>query len=294
MNFIKTDMKRISSLCLVLLTLVFWGCSETEQPYSGYVEIQWRGILPAASGSTTTVTADTDITSGIVVENIDFGDADSEWCTASVSGKDILVTATETNNTGAERTATVQVRYGYWVTSFIVLQVCEGQTTIQHDWATWTATGNSVETGDGGGYPSLFTEDRTTFWHSQYSGDAPGLPYWIVVDMQEELEVVRFDIGRRYYAGTGNNYGTVKTLNIYASTDNENFTQVGGFTFELPWTAPDGTVVTSATHPLIPAFEQIDLDAPVVARYIRLEITETNTGNNACQIAYFKAYGPIE
>ena len=69
---------------------------------------------------------------------------------------------------------------------------------------------------------------------------------------------------------------------------------MGGFTFELPWTAPDGTVVTSPTHPLIPAFEQIDLDAPVVARYIRLEITETNTPNNACQVAYFKAYGPIE
>lgn len=278
----------------MLLTLVFWGCSETEQPYVGYVEMQWRGILGAASGSTTTVTANTDITSDITVESIDFGDAGSEWCTASVSGKDILVTATEANNTGAERTATVQVRYGYWVTSFIVLQVYEGQTTIQHDWATWTATGNGVETGDGGGYSSLFTEDRTTFWHSQYSGDVPSLPYWIVVDMQEELEVVRFDIGRRYYAGTGNNYGTVKTLNIYASTDNENFTQVGGFTFELPWTAPDGTVVTSATDPSIPAFEQIDLDTPVVARYIRLEITETNTSNNTCQIAYFKAYGPIE
>ena len=278
---------------IALLSLVLWGCAETEQPYVGYVKIEWRGILDANAGATTTVNADTDITSGIEVESIDFGDSETQWCTAEVSGTGIVVTATEANTGSAERTATVHVRYGYWQTSFIVLQKYEGQEVIQHDWATWTATGNGVESSDGGGYPSLFTEDRTTYWHSQYSGNAPSLPYWIVVDMQEELEVVRFDIGRRYYAGTGNNYGTVKTLNIYASTDNENFERVGGFTFELPWTASDGTVVTSATSPLIPAYEEVDLDAPVTARYIKLEITETNMSNNACQIAYFKAYGPI-
>ena len=286
-------MRKISSFVIALLVLVLGGCAETEQPYVGYVEIEWRGILEANVGATITVNADTDITSGIEVESIDFGDSETQWCTAEVSGTGIVVTATEANTGSAERTATVHVRYGYWQTSFIVLQKYEGQEVIQHDWATWTATGNGVESSDGGGYPSLFTEDRTTYWHSQYSGNAPSLPYWIVVDMQEELEVVRFDIGRRYYAGTGNNYGTVKTLNIYASTDNENFERVGGFTFELPWTASDGTVVTSATSPLIPAYEEVDLDAPVTARYIKLEITETNMRNNACQIAYFKAYGPI-
>lgn len=286
-------MRKISSFMIALLVLVLGGCAETEQPYVGYVEIEWRGILDANVGATTTVNADTDITSGIEVESIDFGDSETQWCTAEVSGTGIVVTATEANTGSAERTATVHVRYGYWQTSFIVLQKYEGQEVIQHDWATWTATGNGVESSDGGGYPSLFTEDRTTYWHSQYSGNAPSLPYWIVVDMQEELEVVRFDIGRRYYAGTGNNYGTVKTLNIYASTDNENFERVGGFTFELPWTASDGTVVTSPTSPLIPAYEEVDLDAPVTARYIKLEITETNMRNNACQIAYFKAYGPI-
>ena len=216
-------MRKISSFMIALLVLVLGGCAETEQPYVGYVEIEWRGILDANVGATTTVNADTDITSGIEVESIDFGDSETQWCTAEVSGTGIVVTATEANTGSAERTATVHVRYGYWQTSFIVLQKYEGQEVIQHDWATWTATGNGVESSDGGGYPSLFTEDRTTYWHSQYSGNAPSLPYWIVVDMQEELEVVRFDIGRRYYAGTGNNYGTVKTLNIYASTDNENF-----------------------------------------------------------------------
>ena len=32
---------------------------------------------------------------------------------------------------------------------------------------------------------------------------------------------------------------------------------------------------------------------PVKARYMKIEITETNTSNNACQIAYFKAYEKI-
>lgn len=41
--------------------------------------------------------------------------------------------------------------------------------------------------------------------------------------MKEELECAMFHIGRRHYAPNGNNYGTVKTMNIYASTDNENY-----------------------------------------------------------------------
>ena len=64
-------------------------------------------------------------------------------------------------------------------------------------------------------------------------------------------------------------------MNIYVSTDGENFEQVGEFTFELPWTAPDGTVV-EGNSPLVPAEEVITLDAPVTARYVRLEITATN------------------
>ena len=82
-------------------------------------------------------------------------------------------------------------------------------------------------------------------------------------------------------------------MNIYASTDKENYEKVGGFTFALPWTAPDGTVVDKATNPLIPAYEEIKLASPVKARYIRLEITETNMSNNACQVAYFKAFEKI-
>lgn len=85
----------------------------------------------------------------------------------------------------------------------------------------------------------------------------------------------------------GNNYPTVKTLQLWVSTDNENFTQVGGFTFALPWQAPDGTIVTG-NSPLVPAEEVISLAEPVLARYVKLIITETNNDTGVCQVSYFK------
>ena len=278
-------MKKISYLFLLFLSVIVCGCSEYEQPYVGYIVVE-RAVLDATANSSATVTAETDIASAITV-----ADVDADWCQASVNGREITVTATSANTDSDYRTATVTVTSGYRQTSFTVLQKFSGQEYLQYDWTRWTATGNGVESGDGGGYPSLFNENRSTFWHSPYSYSV-ALPYVLEIDMKEELECAMFHIGRRYYSN-GNNYGTVKTMNIYASTDNENFERVGGFTFALPWTAPDGTVVTGATHPLIPAYEEVVLSTPVMARYIRLEITETNMSNNACQVSYFKVFERI-
>lgn len=278
-------MKKISYLFLLFLSAVVCGCSEYEQPYVGYIIVE-RAVLDATANSSTTVVADTDISSDIVVSNVD-----ADWCEVSVNGKEITLTATSANTDSNYRTATVSITSGYRQATFTVLQKYAGQEFLQYDWTRWTATGNGVEAGDGGGYSSLFSEDRTTFWHSPYSYSVD-LPYILDIDMQEELECAMFHIGRRYYSN-GNNYGTVKTMNIYASTDNENFEKVGGFTFSLPWTAPDGTVVTKATSPLIPAYEEVVLSSPVTARYIRLEITETNMSNNACQVSYLKVFEKI-
>ncbi len=289
-------MKKISYLFITLLSvLTFGGCSDVEQPYVGYVTIEWRTVLDAEAGSTATVIPDTDIDYNIKVESIDFGDSETEWCTATIDGTNIIVTATESNDGTEERTATVSVRYGYWITSFIVLQKYQGQEYIQLDWSSWTATGSDVEASDGGGYSSLFTTDRTTFWHSAYSSGTVPPPHSLYIDMQEEYEVVRFDIGRRQYGE--NNYPSVKHMDIYVSTDNENFTKVGEFTFEIPWTAEDGTVVTG-NSPLVPAEEIIELDEAVTARYVWLEITEVNitstyNTSGVCQVSYCKVYGPI-
>lgn len=281
-------MKRLFYILSFVLVTVLSACGEYDQPYVGYIIVD-RAVLDATANSSTTVLADTDIPSDISVAS----NSGSDWCEVSINGKEITLTATVANTDSNYRTANIVLSCGYRQTTLIVLQKFNGQEFLQYDWTRWTATGNGVQANDGGGYSSLFTEDRGKFWHSAYSPASVALPYILDIDMQEELECAMFHIGRRHNSGNGNNYGTVKTMNIYASTDKENYEKVGGFTFALPWTAPDGTVVDKATNPLIPAYEEIKLASPVKARYIRLEITETNMSNNACQVAYFKAFEKI-
>ena len=274
---IDIQMKKLSYLMLFFLSVIVYGCAEMEQPYVGYIVVD-DAELPA-SGGTVTLTANTDISSPIIVSVPD----GISWCTVTSSGKDITVTATEANPLRDGRTATISVRCGYRNETFTVTQQYEGQQD-EIDRSNWTADGNSVEVGDGGGYPSLFDDNRTTFWHSNYSNPVP-LPYVIVVDMQEEHTCYMFRVGRRVY-GTSN-YPSVKHMNIYTSTDNVDFTKVGEFTFELPWIAPDGTEVTGNSSK-IPGYEEIILDQSVVARYIKMEITETN--GSVAQVSYIKAY----
>lgn len=281
-------MKRLFYILSFVLVTVLSACGEYDQPYVGYIIVN-RAVLDATANSSTTVLADTDIPSDISVAS----NSGSDWCEVSINGKEITLTATVANTDSNYRTANIVLSCGYRQTTLTVLQKFNGQEFLQYDWTRWTATGNGVQANDGGGYSSLFTEDRGKFWHSAYSPASVALPYILDIDMQEELECAMFHIGRRHNSGNGNNYGTVKTMNIYVSTDKENYEKVGGFTFALPWTAPDGTVVDKATNPLIPAYEEIKLASPVKARYIRLEITETNMSNNACQVAYFKAFEKI-
>lgn len=283
-------MKSYKYILLAILLIAMYGCKDVDHPYVGYIVVP-RAVVEASGGSTT-VTADTDISDPIRIIEVDPDGA--EWCSVSVNGKSITVTSTQANPSKDDfRTATVFIRCGYRVTEFTVLQKYEGQQYLEYDWTLWTATGSDVQASDGGGYPSLFKDDRTTFWHSQYSPALTNpLPHWIVVDMQKEQPVAMVRIGRRYYAANGNNYPTVKTMEVYASTDNENYTQVGGFTFALPWTAPDGTVV-NGNSPLVPPYEDVALSEVTTARYIKLVITETNNTTGVCQVSYVKAYEPL-
>jgi hypothetical protein len=282
-------MKILSYSLLLFLSAIVLGCAETEQPYVGYIVIG-RAVVDASTNSSATITAETDIASPIIMEIDEEGAA---WCNVSANGKEITVTTTQANTEAAYRTATVNVKCGYRATSFTVLQKYQGQEYLEYDWTKWTATGSDVQANDGGGYPSLFTEDRTKFWHSQYSPAlANPLPHWLLIDMKEELTCHMFRIGRRHYALNGNNYPTVKVMEIHVSVDNENFTPAGSFTFALPWTAPDKTIVTG-NSPKVPAYEDVALSEPVTARYVKLIITETNNAAGTAQVAYFKAYEKI-
>ncbi|MDR0393709.1 MAG: discoidin domain-containing protein [Tannerella sp.] len=283
-------MKPLKYILLAVALMASYGCKDVDHPYVGYLIIQ--RVVIEASGGAVTIAADTDISDPIRITGID--EAGAEWCSVAANGKNITVTATQANPSKENfRTATVSVRCGYRVTEFTVLQKYEGQRYLEHDWTLWSASGSDVQSSDGGGYPSLFKADPTNFWHSQYSPAlTEPLPHWIIIDMQKEQSVAMIRIGRRFYAGNGNYYPTVKTMEIYAGTDNENYKQVGGFTFALPWTAPDGTVVTG-NSPLVPPYEEVALAEVTTARYIKLVITETNNTTGVCQVSYFKAYEPL-
>ncbi|MBF0647920.1 discoidin domain-containing protein [Dysgonomonas sp. GY75] len=279
-------MKSLSYI-FALLLIVLYSCKEEDHPYVGYIVID-RAVVEAAGGSAT-MTAQTDLSDPIQLEVDQFG---AEWCSVSVNGKQITVTATEANPSSEEfRTATVNVRCGTRVTTFTVLQKHIGQEYLEFDWSKFSATGSDVQAGDGGGYPSLFKEDRTNFWHSQYSPATPN-PHWLLIDMQKELPVSMVRIARRYYAANGNNYPTVKTMEVYAGINKDDLTLVGGFTFALPWTAPDGTIV-NGNSPKVPPYEDVIFNVPVTARYVKLIITETNNTTGVCQVAYFKAFEKI-
>lgn len=278
-------MKSISYILLAFLLIVTYGCKEDDHPYVGYITIE--AAVVNAAGGTATVTAQTDIDAPIEIE---VGEDVAEWCTVTANGKEITVNVTEPNLDEDIRTGSVNVRCGYRVATFTIIQQFKGQEYL-YDWTGWEASGSDVQASDGGGYPSLFTEERTTFWHSQYSPVLdPPLPHWLVIDMKEELPIAVVRVGRRHYAANGNNYATVKTMEVYTSTDNQNYTKMGGFTFALPWTAPDGTVITGTTSPKIPSFEDIVLSSTVTARYVKLLITEANSANGTCQVSYFKAF----
>lgn len=280
-------MKSLSYLLLAFILISVNGCKEEDHPYVGYIKVG-RAVIDGTAGSTT-ITADTDLSNPITLEVVG---EDAEWCKVYSKGKEITISAPANPDTNF-RTATVKVRCGYRITEFTVLQKFEGQEYLEYDWTGWTASGSDVQTNDGGGYPSLFTDDRTTFWHSQYSPalDNP-LPHRITIDMKKELAVSMVTIGRRFYALNGNNYPTVKTMEVYAGTNNVDFTKVGDFSFALPWTAPDGTVV-NGNSPLVPGTEDIMLTETVTARYIKLVITETNNTTGVCQVSLFKAYEKI-
>lgn len=275
-------MKSLSYLVLLLLMVVTYGCAEEDHPYVGYINVG-LAVVDAAGGSTT-ITADTDISEPILLE---VDEAGAEWCTVSAKGKEITVTATQANpSRESSRRTTVNVRCGYRITSFSVLQKYEGQEYLEYDWTGWTATGSDTQASDGGGYPSLFIEDPAKFWHSQYNPATPN-PHWLLIDMKKELSVAMVRIARR--TSGANNYPSVKVLEVYTSTDNENFTKVGGFTFALPWTAPDGTIV-NGNSPKVPPYEDIVLPEITEARYIKLIITETNNATGVAQVGYFKAF----
>ena len=67
-----------------------------------------------------------------------------------------------------------------------------------YDRSKWTVLSCSDETAsDGGGMTTVIDGDNGTYWHSKWDGGNAPLPHWIIIDLGNELNAVKFDFLRR-------------------------------------------------------------------------------------------------
>lgn len=276
-------MKKILFIAVALIVLC--SCKEDDSPYYGYaafednLKVTSRVIVDQQTGSQE-VPLFTDQKSGTVVPV-----EGSEWCSGTV--KDGVFTLNFTaNETGQTREGKVDVYLGMHHLKLDVIQRTTGVNHIEilnpdeGDPLRWTAECSDVQSGDGGGLNTIFTDDQTSFWHSQYS-PATSLPHWIVVDLKEEMDINQVRLGWRMYGA--NVYIHVRKVIIETSNDGINFTPTGGEIFREP-------VDNKLSSPNYPKYTNCEFDA-VKARYVRLMMTESNSGS-VCHVAYFKVYMP--
>lgn len=277
-------MKKIIFVALAFFTL--FSCKEDEAPYYGYAVFEnnkgeSRIIVDQAEGSST-IQLNTDRSSGTVVAQ-----EGSEWCSGSVDGSGVL-TLQYTANTGENtRVGIVNVKLGLHNLKLQVIQRTSGTNHVEilnpdeGNPLRWSATCSDVQVGDGGGVDAIFDESQTNYWHSNYSDPAP-LPHWIVVDLKEEMEINQVRLGWRMYGSSV--YMHVRKVEILYSTDGINFVSTGGEILREPI---DGKL-TSANYP---AYTDCAF-ATVKARYVKLNMTESNASNGVCHLGYFKVFMP--
>ena len=142
----------------------------------------------------------------------------------------------------------------------------------QLDRTGWTATANTQENsgeGSGNGVPSCILDGKlNTYWHSQWNGGSHDFPHVITVDMQKEHTIDHVGLMQRQ----NNSYTDTKTVEIYVSSDNSEWTLAG--TCELQ------KVLN----------EQIFKVNPTKGRYVKLNITEGYRGTNT-SLTEFYVYG---
>lgn len=274
-------MKKIIFIALAVLTL--FSCKEDEAPYYGYAQFENgtnedKLFIEQPAGSST-IQLNTD-RSGVVVPQ-----EGAEWCSGSVN--DGVLTLNYTANTENDtRVGLVDIVLGlHKLTLEVIQRTVTGTNHVEvimpeeGDPMRWTATCSDIQTSEGA-LENIFDYNQTTFWHSQYDPNVP-LPHWIVVDLKKEMEVSQVRLGWRMY-GTSV-YLHVRRAEILYSNDGVNFIPTGGEIFREP---VDGKV----TSPNYPRYTDCPF-TPVKARYIKVNMTESNAGD-VCHIAYFKIFEP--
>ena len=223
----------------------------------------------------------TDISAGTVTPR-----EGSEWCSGSVDGKGMLTLHYTANTEPNTRIGFVDMTFGLHNITLQVIQRTSGTNHIEilnpaeGDPLRWSATCSDIQTSEGV-LENIFNDDQTKFWHSQYSPNIP-LPHWIIVDLKKEMNINQVRLGWRMYGA--NVYIHVKKAEMLYSNDGTNFTSTGGIIFREP---VDGKMSSPNYSPYT--------DCPfttIKARYIKVNMTESNDAGGVCHIAYFKVFEP--
>ena len=125
---------------------------------------------------------------------------------------------------------------------------------------------NSHRAGDGYPAEAILDGDMGTFWHSDW--DVPELPYFITIDMKQNIAINAVDIYRRL------NSTDARSFRLHVSSDDNDYTVIGDYMFSSP------SMVCS-------------FDNPPTGRYLKLEVYESNHSGKVASIAELYVIGTV-
>lgn len=149
---------------------------------------------------------DGDISNGLQYTELRYKDAGGEDCTLTIDAEATGETILNDYMAGTELTTK-----SYYRPDTTCVDLFETEETITEplsiiDRSDWTITASSYEptgqTGYGGANPERVLDgliewapnanaDVPTYWHSQHTGNAPGFPHWLAVDMKKPINIKR-------------------------------------------------------------------------------------------------------
>lgn len=112
-------------------------------------------------------------------------------------------------------------------TGFCIIK--EGTKIPKNDWEVLSfTTQESSGEGPGNGLAKCMIDgDTETFWHAKWKGGSDPLPYNIVIDMKQNIQIAQVELLPR---GRGSN-DPIKIVEFAASEDNTSWTPIGRFGF---------------------------------------------------------------
>lgn len=156
-------------------------------------------------------------------------------------------------------------------TGFCIIK--EGTKISKSGWEVLSFTTQEAS-GEGAGNglaKCLIDGDTETFWHAKWQGGSDPLPYDIVIDMKQNIQIAQVELLPR---GRGSN-NPIKVVEFAASEDNVNWTPIGRFGFTNQDAALEYYVKS------------------IKARYIRLTIPDDGGNSTVAAIRELDVKGTI-